>query len=120
MLTWLGYRTWEAAWKVVDRETPVPYWVDAGRFVRSELHDNAVLLYEEHHRCEHLTAMFYTDRTCYAMQRGDADQLAQRIVQAGGEPYLVTHQKLPLPSAYVVQRHGPTIYRWGQAQSRPL
>jgi 4-amino-4-deoxy-L-arabinose transferase-like glycosyltransferase len=115
-LLWLGYQLGQAAVKVVERP-PMEnfFWIDAGRFVRAELPENAVLVCEETAFREYLTAMFYTDRTSYAAQ-GQAEALARQIVGAGGVPYIVSHRRLPLPVVYAGQRHGRTIYQWQQAQ----
>jgi 4-amino-4-deoxy-L-arabinose transferase-like glycosyltransferase len=111
ILVWLGCRTGRTAWLVTSANLNDPYSVEVGRFARAELPANAVLLCEEYKGYEHLATMFYADRTCYALTR-DPEDMAERILQNGGIPYVVTYQRLPLVPVYVSVKQGPTVYRW--------
>jgi 4-amino-4-deoxy-L-arabinose transferase-like glycosyltransferase len=121
MLIWLGYQTVERAWKVTTRPFDDPDAVETGKYVRQELPENAVLLCDTRRsgipgnhdrRHEHLTIMFYADRTCYPLQGRNPDALARQILDAGGIPYVVSHRRLSLPAVHVSPTRGPTIYRW--------
>lgn len=65
------------------------------RFAREHLPENAVLLCDvrkpgipgnHDRRYEHLTIMFYADRTCYGLEGNSPDRMAAQILQAGGVP----------------------------------
>jgi 4-amino-4-deoxy-L-arabinose transferase-like glycosyltransferase len=112
---WLTMQSVVAAWNVTDRDINDPYSVEAGEFAREHLPEDAVLLCEERKGYEHLTIMFYADRTCYALDRGAQDEMARQIVVAGGTPYIVTRRSLPYVRVYVSQRQGPSVYRWQPA-----
>jgi 4-amino-4-deoxy-L-arabinose transferase-like glycosyltransferase len=111
-LIWLGDKMVHSALRVVDRPPRSSYWADLSPFAKNELPANAVIIFEQHDRAENVTAMFYTDRTCYPNDRGNPDELARQIAKAGGEPYFVTHRKMPLPVVHIGPRQGATIYRW--------
>ena len=112
VLTWLGIQTVQAAWRVTTTDLSDPSSVEVGQFARDHLPDNAVLLCEEAKGYEHLTTMFYADRTCYALRWRDLDETARQIVEAGGAPYVVSRRKAPFRAVYVSNRQGPTIYLW--------
>src|SRR3954447_20589735 len=121
VLVWLGMQTVDAAWRVTTAGVNDPLSIELGRFVREHLPENAVLLCEERiggiagnrdPRYEHLTTMFYADRTCYALPRSGADEMARQILQAGGIPYVVSHRDLPLPTVYASATSGVKVYRW--------
>jgi len=111
-LIWLVMQTVDAAWRVTSTIADDPFSVEVGEFVRANLPDNAVLLCEETKGYEHLTTMFYADRTCYPLGGRGPDDMARQIVQAGGVPYVVTRRNLPLAPVYVSRSRGPTIYLW--------
>jgi hypothetical protein len=111
VFAWLGMRTAEAAWRVTSANVYDPANVALGQFVRESLSDNAVLLCEELKAGEHVTTMFYADRTCYSLERHLRDETARQIVGAGGIPYVVTRRRLMLPLVYET-RLGLTLYRW--------
>ena len=73
-----------------------------------------MLFCEERRGGEHLTAMFYADRTCYALEGRDPDRVARQVLRAGGVPYFVSRRRLPLPPVYVSDGSGPTVYLWRQ------
>jgi 4-amino-4-deoxy-L-arabinose transferase len=110
-LVWLGVQTVQSAWRVTNANVNDPAWLDVGEFARDHLPENAVLFCEERTGSEHLTAMFYADRTCYALER-DPDVMARQILGAGGIPYVVSHRRLPLPPVHASGRQGPTVYLW--------
>ena len=85
-----------------------------GQFAREQLPENAVLFCQEWKGGEHLTMMFYADRTCYPMAKWRSDETGRQVVEAGGAPYLVTQRKLPLPAVYVSGQRGLTVYQWRQ------
>jgi hypothetical protein len=106
---------------VTTRPFDDPDAVETGKYVRQELPENAVLLCDTRRsgipgnhdrRHEHLTIMFYADRTCYPLQGRNPDALARQILDAGGIPYVVSHRRLSLPAVHVSPTRGPTIYRW--------
>jgi 4-amino-4-deoxy-L-arabinose transferase-like glycosyltransferase len=109
-LAWRGYGTVNAAWRVTSRNEADPAAVDVGQFARRHLPDNAVLLCDEQRGDEHVALMFYTGRTCYPLT--SVDNVARRIVQAGGVPYVVAYRRMPLAAVHVSGRYGPTIYLW--------
>ena len=113
-LAWLGAETVFAAWRVTGANVNDPGCVEVGRFARDHLPENAVLLCEERRGGEHLTMMFYADRTCYALEGRDRDQVARQVLRAGGIPYLVSQRPLPLPAVYASGKPGPTVYLWQQ------
>jgi 4-amino-4-deoxy-L-arabinose transferase len=112
ILAWLGWQTVRSAWRITDMDRNETWCADVGQFAREQLPANAVLLCEERQDYEHLMAMFYADRTCYALPWQGPDEIADRIVQAGGIPYVVTYRRLPLAAVHVSGRAGPTVYRW--------
>jgi 4-amino-4-deoxy-L-arabinose transferase len=120
VLAWRGLETLEAAWLVTERNVNDPIAVDLGEFARRELPDKAVLLCEERRGDEHLTTMFYADRTCYPLGPGGPDMMARQILAAGGVPYVVTRQALPLVPVHVCGPNGPTVYQWPPPQVEPL
>jgi hypothetical protein len=114
VLIWLGIQTVAAGCRVTNANVNDPSSVEVGQFARAHLPANAVLICEERKGYEHLTIMFYADRTCYALDRAGLDEMAQQITQAGGIPYVVARRNLPLPRVHVSDRQGPTVYRWQQ------
>lgn len=114
-LTWLGIQTVGAAWRVTERNVNDPWCEEVGGFARRQLPVNAVLLCEERRGNEHLTIMFYADRTCYALARSGPDAAAQQILRGGGVPYVVSRRKQPFVPVYVSARHNLTVYLWQQS-----
>jgi 4-amino-4-deoxy-L-arabinose transferase len=111
-LIWLLFSTVGAAWRVTEINANDPSYVIVGRFARDHLPENAVLLVEESKGHEHLTMMFYADRTCYVAPSRGPDEMARRIARAGGIPYLVSHRELPHFPVYRNETNGPTVYLW--------
>jgi 4-amino-4-deoxy-L-arabinose transferase len=111
VLAWLGVETVDRAWGVTDANVNDPSSVHVGLFVRNHLPDNAVLLCEEPRGYEHLTIMFYADRTCYALGSWGPDEMARQVLRAGGIPYLVSRRKLPF-APVSGEGEGPTVYLW--------
>ena len=111
VLVWLGTQSVRAAWRVTSTDLNDPAYVDVGVFARDHLPENAVLLCEERRGGEHLTTMFYADRTCYALER-DPDAMARQVLRAGGVPFLVSHRRLPLPAVHASGKQGLTVYLW--------
>jgi RNA polymerase sigma-70 factor (ECF subfamily) len=111
VLVWRGIDTVKAGWRVTERDVNDPACEDVGLFARDHLPENAVLLCEETRGAEHLTTMFYADRTCYAVAAEGHDDVARRIVKAGGTPYLVSRRKVPLAVVHV-SGAGATVYLW--------
>jgi 4-amino-4-deoxy-L-arabinose transferase-like glycosyltransferase len=111
-LGWLGVQTVGAAWRVTDANVNDLSSVEVGRFARDNLPANAVLFCEERKGGEHLTMMFYADRTCYALAGTDPDRAARQALRAGGVPYIVTHRRLPRSPVYTSAWPGPTVYLW--------
>jgi hypothetical protein len=112
VLAWLGVQSLVASWRVVSADINDSFSLEVGQFARAHLPDDAVLLCEERKGYEHLTIMFYADRTCYALAETRLDEMAERILQANGTPYVVSYRKLAMPSVHVSERRGPTVYRW--------
>ncbi len=112
VLAWLGYETVDAAWRVTVRNVNDPASKDVGEFARDHLPANAVLLCEERIGDEHLTTMFYADRTCYALGPGGPDETARQVLGAGGVPYVVSRRQLPLVPVHVSTVPGLTVYLW--------
>jgi 4-amino-4-deoxy-L-arabinose transferase len=110
-LVWLGAQMLQAAWRVTKANVNDPSWLDVGQFADAHLPENAVLLCQERKGGEHLTTMFYADRTCYELE-GSPDAMARRVVQAGGIPYIVTYRRLSLPLVHESGRQGPMVYEW--------
>ncbi len=112
VLVWLGYRSLDAAWRVTKINSNDVLSVNAGRYARDHLPVNAVLFCENRSGYDHLTTMFYADRTCYPLVRQNLDVTAQRILDAGGIPYIVSLRKLPYRAVHTCPGIGPTIYEW--------
>ena len=68
-----------AAWRVTEAGRKDQVSVEVGEFARNELPGNAVLLCEEPHGYEHLTIMFYADRTCYPLKWPGLNETARQI-----------------------------------------
>jgi 4-amino-4-deoxy-L-arabinose transferase len=118
VLSWLEFETVRAAWAVTSRNVNDPSSAEAGQFIRKNLPDNAVLLCEETKPGEHVAMMFYADRTCYALGRANADEMAALITRAGGIPYLVSYRRLPFTVVYSNGDEGPTVYFWPSDKGR--
>jgi hypothetical protein len=114
VLVWLVTQTVIASWKITSRDMNEPFCVEVGEFTRQHLPANAVLFFEERKGYEHLTTMFYADRTCYALVRTSPDELPQRVLEAGGIPYVIAYRRLSLAPIHVCANQGPTVYRWQQ------
>jgi hypothetical protein len=110
-LAWLGTRTGQAAWRVTSANRNDPSCLDVGLFARAHLPENAVLLCEEKRGGEHLTTMFFANRTCYALER-DPNLMARQVCRAGGVPYLVSYRRLSLPPVHASVGQSLTVYRW--------
>ena len=82
VLAWLGTKTVRSAWRVTSANVNAPALVDVGRFAQEHLPENAVLFCQETAGGEHLTLMFYADRTCYPLSRGEPGEMARVRIQA--------------------------------------
>src|SRR5205807_2146213 len=82
VLGWLGVQTVSAAWRVTGVNVNDPVCVEVGRFARAHLPENAVLFCEGDRGYEHLTTMFYADRTCYPLGRQVPDEQARQVLRA--------------------------------------
>ncbi len=111
-LIWLGSETVRVSWKLTGRDVNDPAGQEVGQFAHSHLPENAVLLCEERRGDEHLVIMFYADRTCYPLAGMGLEALARRITQAGGIPYVVSRQQLPLVPVFRSGTGGTTVYEW--------
>ncbi|WP_020474414.1 ArnT family glycosyltransferase [Zavarzinella formosa] len=110
-LGWFVVEYARAAWKVTARNINDPYSVAAGEYARTQLPSNAVLLCQETKAGEHVTIMFYANRTCYPLKRGDDGEMSSRqITEAGGIPYIITPSLMPFPLVYDGGETGPKIY----------
>lgn len=119
-LAWLGYQYAGAAWAVTARDANEPHLLDVGQYARANLPENAVLLCDTRIGHEHLTTMFYADRTCYPIRLAtQLDEMARDIVAAGGKPYIVSRRTLPFATVYVSGANGPSIYEWRPVSVRP-
>jgi 4-amino-4-deoxy-L-arabinose transferase len=112
VLAWLGSETVRATWNVTAANVNDPACVDVGLFARGHLPENAVLICEERRGHEHLTTMFYADRTCYPLLPREVDAMARQIEQAGGVPYVVSSGQLPFLAVHGVGKQGLTVYQW--------
>ena len=112
VLSWLGFQTIRAAWRVTSAESNDPASVAVGEFARTHLPDNAVLFVQEWRGVEHLTTMFYADRTCYPLKRAELDESARQVIAAGGIPYVVSHQRLAWPVVFIRGKLGLAVYQW--------
>jgi hypothetical protein len=118
VLGWLSIQSLNASWRVVNRNELDPVSVEIGAFVQTNLPENAVLFCEERKGYEHLTIMFYADRTCYPLPWTGADRQAHAVREAGGVPYLVVRRNLPLEAVHVSRGNVPTIYLWRPLEPR--
>jgi 4-amino-4-deoxy-L-arabinose transferase len=105
--TWLAYRVTESNPAMRDR----PAFVDLGRAVNASLPDNAVLLLENRQKFEHVSAMFFIDRTVYPVTPETIQQTARDIRAAGGEPFLVTDRAIALTPVFAAPLDGRGVYR---------
>jgi hypothetical protein len=103
----LAYRATEATAALRDR----PAFVDLGRAVNTSLPPNAVLLLENRQKFEHISAMFFIDRTVYPVTPETTQQTARDIRAAGGEPFLVTDRSIPLTPVFSAPLDGRGVYR---------
>ena len=105
--TWLAYRVTEANPAMRDR----PAFVDLGRAVNTSLPANAVLLLENRQKFEHVSAMFFINRTVYPVTPETIQQTARDIRAAGGEPFLVTDRPISLTPVFAAPLDGRGVYR---------
>lgn len=96
-----------------------PNFQEVAAYAQRHLPLNAVLLVDdrawrpdavEHAAGEHQLLMFYADRTAYLLRGRDLETTVRRIASAGGVPYLVSGQRLPLPAVYVSRKDRRTVY----------
>ncbi|MEA2734964.1 MAG: hypothetical protein QOE14_1415 [Humisphaera sp.] len=105
-MTWLAYRVTEANEALRER----PSFAELGRAANAALPDNAVILLENRQKFEHVSAMFFIDRTVYPTTPDTIEGTARSIRTAGGEPFLVTDRALPLPPALSGAPDGRRVY----------
>jgi 4-amino-4-deoxy-L-arabinose transferase len=111
-LAWLGWQTVAEAWRVTSLNAADPACRDMGQFVHGHLPANAVLLCEERKNYEHLSLMFYADRTCYGLRGRRPEVVASEVVQAGGAPYVVSYRSSPVAPLHVSDTEGLSLYLW--------
>ncbi|MEA2711311.1 MAG: hypothetical protein QOF78_3912, partial [Phycisphaerales bacterium] len=105
-MTWLAYRVTEANEALRER----PSFAELGRAANASLPDNAVILLENRQKFEHVSAMFFIDRTVYPTTPDTIEGTARAIRAAGGEPFLVTDRALPRPPALPAAPDGRRVY----------
>src|SRR5262249_15215376 len=108
-LGWLGVRAVGASWRVTETNANDPAAVEMGQIIREQLPANAVIFCERRKGYEHLSMMFYADRTCYPLQRFQLSAEAAQVEAAGGEPYVLSFRDLPLPVVHRVSERGPKL-----------
>jgi hypothetical protein len=97
-----GRRCWSVQ-KVGQNE---PSFQQIGPFAQ-KLPREAIFIVDEQVKLENKTLQFYARRSCYPL-RGEWQNVAQSILDAGGLPYLVSDKPLDLP--VVFQGDGRTVY----------
>ena len=89
-----------------------PNSVEVGEYARKNLPENAALMCEDRRDPAVFPAiMLFADRTCYSLRDRDMTEMASILVQEGGEPYLVSRKRLPMPVVHETPG-GTRIYRW--------
>ena len=104
--TFRGYRVTEATAELRDR----PAFVDLGRAINSSLPPDAVLLLENRQKFEHISAMFFIDRTVYPVTPETIEQTAAQIRAAGGVPFFVTDRQIGLTPVFATPLDGRGVY----------
>jgi len=112
VLTWLSAATVNSAKLITDKNKADLACFEIGAFARRELPVNAVFLCEEAIGGEHLTLMFYSGHSSYALARGAVEEQCHQIVHAQGTPYLVSARTLPLPRVYASSDGARFVYLW--------
>jgi 4-amino-4-deoxy-L-arabinose transferase len=113
---WLLCETTAQAWKVTNLNVEHPSYARIGEFVRSRLPPNAVLLCEEKEKLERNTLMFRAGRTAYPLGPDPArwHEIANDVLAAGGEPYVVSYRELLLDRLAVDREDQRVLYRLSQ------
>jgi 4-amino-4-deoxy-L-arabinose transferase len=75
--------------------------------VAQKLPRDAILIVKEQFKLENKTLQFYARRSCYPL-RGSWQDVAQRVLDAGGLPYLVSDKPFELP--VVFKGDGRVVY----------
>jgi hypothetical protein len=83
-------------WRVTLLGSDQPAMVEIGRFVDAHLPANTAVLVEERQKLEHMTAMFYCERSAYALDPSRYREFVQVILANGGLPVLLSRDRLPL------------------------
>jgi 4-amino-4-deoxy-L-arabinose transferase-like glycosyltransferase len=109
--TWLAFRMARVSYAITNKpDRDRPSFVELGAVVRAHLPANAVLLLEIRQKCEHVMAMFHTDRTVYPVSATSWTMTARDVAAAGGLPLLVTERELPLPRVLDQPADGLHVY----------
>jgi 4-amino-4-deoxy-L-arabinose transferase-like glycosyltransferase len=109
----VGARVAMTAWSVTDLGSEnQPFVAELADFARGRLPDRAVLLFEGDDRGEHQLAMFLLDRTCYQLRGRPADEVARRVRDSGGLPFVVTGRPAPWPRRFATARDPRALYEW--------
>lgn len=84
------------AYRLTSRPSDLPSFQSLAPFVQS-LPANAVLLVDEQAGAENKVIQFTVDRTCYPVRASQVEAMSRRVVEAGGEPILISPATLPFP-----------------------
>jgi hypothetical protein len=101
-----------AAWDVTEGSEARPFVAELARAVDGTLPANAVLLFDGPDRGEHQLAMFLLDRTCYRLKGQPADEVARRVRDSGGIPFVVTAESHPWPIRFATAIDPRTLREW--------
>jgi 4-amino-4-deoxy-L-arabinose transferase len=111
----VGLRVAMAAWVVTQGTEDRPFVTELAGFARDHLPTNAVLLFDGG-KGDHQTAMFLLDRTCYLLDGRPVDELARKIQDAGGIPYVVTADRSkPWPMRFAGSQDPRGLYHWEES-----
>jgi 4-amino-4-deoxy-L-arabinose transferase len=83
-------------WRVTLLGSDQPAMVDIGHFVEAHMPANTAVIVQERQKLEHMTAMFYCDRSAYALDPGRYREFVRVILAKGGLPVLLSRDRLPL------------------------
>jgi 4-amino-4-deoxy-L-arabinose transferase-like glycosyltransferase len=105
-------------WKVTEQNESRPNFSTLGAFGDQRLGPNAVFLVDQRQKLEYMMAMFWTTRTAYPLGRSNWQALAERVRAHNGEPYIVSHRRLPLPLVFTDSAENLFIYSTKEADLR--
>ena len=105
----------QTSWKVTRNNVNKPAYAAMGEFVKKNLPENAVLLVDEQIKLEANTAMFRTDRTCYALHGRPWQSMGKSVIEFGGKPYVISARQLPLKPVLSDGSDGRTLYEWSDS-----